>query len=161
MNRHLFDSSHRETYESAHSVVLAIFASHAQRQQQYLPGNQNSESSQASSKDSGSALGKQKSLFGQSFATRMLSNVLSSDNENRDVGPEGELSTITNQESALSATFVKRMVPFYASCLIDVSGISVFVSPSLLSSPGCCLMSGNYIYLILVGTVPLAYYRGS
>jgi len=29
---HLSDSAHRETYESAHSVVLAIFASYAQRQ---------------------------------------------------------------------------------------------------------------------------------
>ncbi|OBZ71175.1 hypothetical protein A0H81_08652 [Grifola frondosa] len=28
---HLSDSSHRETYESAHSVMLAIFASHARR----------------------------------------------------------------------------------------------------------------------------------
>ena len=27
--RHLFDPSHRETYESAHSVMLSIFASHA------------------------------------------------------------------------------------------------------------------------------------
>ena len=25
--RHLYDSSHRETYESAHSVILSIFAS--------------------------------------------------------------------------------------------------------------------------------------
>ncbi|KAL6301960.1 hypothetical protein BKA93DRAFT_827783 [Sparassis latifolia] len=28
---HLFDPSHRETYESAHSVMLAVFASHAQK----------------------------------------------------------------------------------------------------------------------------------
>jgi hypothetical protein len=26
-SRHLYDSSHRETYESAHSVILSIFAS--------------------------------------------------------------------------------------------------------------------------------------
>ncbi|KAF9010153.1 hypothetical protein BDQ17DRAFT_1299826 [Cyathus striatus] len=31
---HLFDPSHRETFESAHSVVLTIFASHAQKIQQ-------------------------------------------------------------------------------------------------------------------------------
>lgn len=30
--RYLTDPSHRETFESAHSVVLAIFASHAQQQ---------------------------------------------------------------------------------------------------------------------------------
>ena len=29
--RHLHDASHRETFESAHSVVLAIFAAHAQK----------------------------------------------------------------------------------------------------------------------------------
>ena len=29
--RHLDDPSHRETYESAHSVVLAIFVAHAQK----------------------------------------------------------------------------------------------------------------------------------
>lgn len=29
--RHLFDPSHRETFESAHSVVLGIFAAHAQK----------------------------------------------------------------------------------------------------------------------------------
>ena len=27
LSRHLYDSSHRETYESAHSVILSIFAS--------------------------------------------------------------------------------------------------------------------------------------
>jgi len=26
LSRHLYDSSHRETYESAHSVILSIFA---------------------------------------------------------------------------------------------------------------------------------------
>ena len=31
LSRHLWDPSHRETYESAHSVMLAIFASHAQK----------------------------------------------------------------------------------------------------------------------------------
>lgn len=29
--RHFFDSSHRETYESAHSVMLSIFAAHARK----------------------------------------------------------------------------------------------------------------------------------
>lgn len=30
-NRHLNDPSHRETFESAHSVMLAIFAAHSQK----------------------------------------------------------------------------------------------------------------------------------
>lgn len=29
--RHLFEPAHRETYESSHSVVLAVFSLHAQR----------------------------------------------------------------------------------------------------------------------------------
>lgn len=29
--RHLNDAGHRETFESAHSVMLAVFASHAQK----------------------------------------------------------------------------------------------------------------------------------
>ena len=29
---HLDDASHRETYESAHSVILAVFAAHAHAQ---------------------------------------------------------------------------------------------------------------------------------
>lgn len=34
------DPSHRETYESAHSVVLAIFASHAQTTSSYTDDKQ-------------------------------------------------------------------------------------------------------------------------
>lgn len=117
-------------------MVLAIFASYAQRQQQYLPGNWTSESVQALPKDSGSTLGRQKSLLDQSCITRMLSSVISSDNENRNVGPEAQFSTSTNQESVLSATFVKRMIPFYASCLIDVSVISSFVD-TFYALPRC------------------------
>ena len=30
--RHLWDPSHRETYESAHSVMLAVFSSHVRNQ---------------------------------------------------------------------------------------------------------------------------------
>lgn len=35
ISRHLSDSSHRETYESAHSVLLAIFASYAQNSREH------------------------------------------------------------------------------------------------------------------------------
>ena len=31
MHRHLSDTNHRETFEPAHSVVLGIFAAHAQK----------------------------------------------------------------------------------------------------------------------------------
>lgn len=34
-HRYLYDSSHRETFESAHSVILSVFASRAQRLQRH------------------------------------------------------------------------------------------------------------------------------
>ena len=48
--RYLYDSSHRETFESAHSMILSVFASRAQRLQRhpesltphYRPGRVNS-----------------------------------------------------------------------------------------------------------------------
>ncbi|KAF8904131.1 hypothetical protein CPB84DRAFT_1814520 [Gymnopilus junonius] len=107
---HLSDPSHRETFESAHSVVLAIFASHAQRQQSYPAGTQISDDSETPSRSS-----------------KILAGVMNSDNGVKNVGPETESHsrvTATGDQSGLSAAFVKRMVPFYASCLIDVSVLS-------------------------------------
>jgi hypothetical protein len=69
--RHLSEDSDRETFESAHSVILAIFASHAQRQQ------------------------RQSAVLAKSHVN--LQSVYSEDID-----------------------FVKRMVPFYARCLIEV-----------------------------------------
>jgi hypothetical protein len=60
--RHLSDASHRETFESAHSVVLAIFALHAQK-------------------------------------------------------------SASQQEGG----FTRKIVPFYATCLIDVRGSCLFL----------------------------------
>jgi hypothetical protein len=58
---------------------------------------------------------------------RVLAGVLTSDSESKNAGPEGEVaakSPITRREAAVSATFVKKMVPFYSRCLIDVSDLS-------------------------------------
>jgi hypothetical protein len=63
---HLNDASHRETYESAHSVILAVFAAHARA---------------------------------QSDTTTVL-------------GVKGK--------GTLQATFVEKIVPFYAQCLLEV-----------------------------------------
>ncbi|KDR82333.1 hypothetical protein GALMADRAFT_58520 [Galerina marginata CBS 339.88] len=127
---HLSDPSYRETYESAHSVVLAIFASHAQRHSQDISGNRVSEPSEVSSKRANKYLGK---LLDQNFATRMLSGMVNSEGEGKNVGPEGELARTSsaNEESALSASFVKRMIPFYASCLIDNSVDGKLNTPQL------------------------------
>lgn len=64
---HLNDASHRETYESAHSVILAVFAAHARA---------------------------------QSDTTTVL-------------GVKGK--------GTLQATFVEKIVPFYAQCLLENS----------------------------------------
>lgn len=69
--RHLSEVSHRETFESAHSVILAVFASHAQQQQR------------------------------QSVVVSDRVDLLSAYSEDND--------------------FIKKMVPFYARCLIEVS----------------------------------------
>jgi hypothetical protein len=94
--RHLSDSSHRETYESAHSVILSIFAFHAQRQQH--TGN-------TKTTNAGEGDNKHSSEDGRVF-TPPISNPLREEAE---------------EESAVDlANFVERMVPFYAQCLIEV-----------------------------------------
>ena len=40
MRSHLYDSSHRETFESAHSVMLSIFAANADKPHSPLVVNQ-------------------------------------------------------------------------------------------------------------------------
>jgi len=104
---HLSDPTHRETYESAHSVVLSIFASYAQRQQQCLSGNRITRRNQTLSNKS-----KHKQ---QNLATKLYSAV---------IGPEASIQS--EDESSLSATFIQRMIPFYSSCLIDVSAPTHF-----------------------------------
>ena len=97
-------------------MILAIFASYAQRQQQPLtsgnrplsdrppqPSSSSSSPLANAGPNSNGALGKQKHV----------SDVIHSDAESKDLGSE--------EESRLSETFVKYMVPFYAKCLIDVS----------------------------------------
>ena len=99
--RHLSDSSHRETYESAHSVILSIFALHAQRQQH----------------------------TGKTESTNLPSGALNAERgDNKQGSEDGTVLTSishplreeTEEESFDLAKFVKRMVPFYAQCLIEV-----------------------------------------
>ena len=118
--RHLSDSSHRETYESAHSVVLSIFAFHAQRQRH----------------------------ASKTKAINLLSGVLNAGGGNNKHGPEdGRVFTpISNplgeeaeeEESVDLADFVKRMVPFYAQSLIEVGVFLFLISYLMLSWFSCC-----------------------
>ncbi|KAJ3512387.1 hypothetical protein NLJ89_g3553 [Agrocybe chaxingu] len=133
---HLSDPSHRETYESAHSVILAVFASHAQRQQQYLAGARSSEPIPATSSDPKmvSLSAKQRFLSDQGYASRVLSGVIDSTKLSKNVGTEGGSSSkkaYGNDDVALSAKFVERMVPFYAKCLIDNSMDGKLNTPQL------------------------------
>ncbi|KAF8817202.1 hypothetical protein BYT27DRAFT_7205062 [Phlegmacium glaucopus] len=120
---HLYDPSHRETYESAHSVILSIFASHAQRQH---TGDSVSDSS------------TQTSPTIPNSGTRVLSGVLDAGGD----GPkdEGTFTSIipisdshreAKEESIVAANFVKRMVPFYAQCLIENSMDGKLSTPQL------------------------------
>ena len=126
-NRHLSDPSHRETYESAHSVILAIFAAHAQRQQQHLAGDDSSGLLRNASKNPvSSTANKAKYLTDQQCKVSLLSAAMKCDDEtkSKNVGTGGEGSVrqpITDNEAVVSATFVQRMVPFYSKCLIEVS----------------------------------------
>ncbi|CAA7269122.1 unnamed protein product [Cyclocybe aegerita] len=133
---HLSDPSHRETYESAHSVILAIFASHAQRQQQYSTGARSSEPIPATSSEpkTVSLSAKQRFLSDQGYASRVLSGVIDSTKLSKNVGTEGESSSKKanrSDDAALSAKFVERMVPFYAKCLIDNSMDGKLNTPQL------------------------------
>ncbi|KAG6819776.1 hypothetical protein H0H93_008783 [Arthromyces matolae] len=82
---YLSDPSHRETYESAHSVMLAIFSSHAQHSQSndHLPVNAGHLTKDSESKNS----------------SRTSSQIASQD----------------------IASFVHRITPYYAQCLIENS----------------------------------------
>ena len=121
--RYLSDPSHRETYESAHSVILSIFASHVQRQQ--YTGNSISDFSAQTSPTTATIVRNTPSR-----RTSVISGVLNAGGDNKH-SPEDERAftsavPISNshkeaeEESLVSANFVKRMVPFYAQCLIEV-----------------------------------------
>jgi len=91
VSSHLFDVAHRETFESAHSVVLTIFSSHAQRLQ--VPAIP----------DDGCSVGD---------VVTMLQGKKNRDALSVGNGPQDD------------TTFVQRMVPFYADCLIKVCRFS-------------------------------------
>ena len=118
-SRHLFDPSHRETYESAHSVILSIFASHAQHQQH--TGDSISDTSTQTSPATATNV-----CNIPNNGTSVLSGRLNTGDDNKH-GSEDERAfiSISNshkeaEESIVAANFVKRMVPFYAQCLIEV-----------------------------------------
>lgn len=129
MFRHLSDSSHRETYESAHSVILSIFASHAQRQQ--YTGTSISDSSTQTSPTTAATFVRN---FSSRHTSKLLSGVLNAGGDHKH-GSEDErafASTISRreveEEFVDSGNFVKRLVPFYAQCLIEVGVTVMFLS---------------------------------
>lgn len=142
--RHLSDPSHRETYESAHSVILSIFASHAQRQH---TGNNISDSSTQTSPTTATIVPN----ISNNNRTRVLSGVLNAGGDSKH-GLEDERDFTTTiipisnshkeveEESAISVNFVKRMVPFYAQCLIEV-GVLCFTNSGHVFPLTCSAMS--------------------
>ncbi|KAF5374139.1 hypothetical protein D9615_008886 [Tricholomella constricta] len=97
---YLSDPSHRETFESAHSVVLSIFASHAQQQQ---PGHQ-------------IGLG----LPAVHNRRQIAPEAQHESRHPNEVTAHG--TSASTETSVLDSTgFVHRMVPYYAQCLIENS----------------------------------------
>lgn len=118
--RHLSDPIHRESYESAHSVILSIFASYSQRQQQLLAGNDASENN--------GVTGKQDIVGDPQFGTRIFSGLINTGGVIKKSGTESEtLSKPEIDKSSSIFRFVERMVPFYANCLIDVSVLCLYI----------------------------------
>lgn len=112
ISRYLTDSSHRETFESAHSVVLAIFASHAQQQQTSHPLRLPETSNRLEANHN---LTLSTELSGRLRGARDYQL------------PESSATSSANPEDG-QATFVQQTIPFYAQCLIKVS--SSFVTSS-------------------------------
>ncbi|KAF8073411.1 hypothetical protein FPV67DRAFT_1477676 [Lyophyllum atratum] len=95
---HLSDPSHRETYESAHSVVLSIFASHAQQDQ---PGHL-------------LQLGLPASADRRQIARE-------TEHESREPKEVAAKRSSSSTEALGLTGFVHRLVPYYAQCLIENS----------------------------------------
>ncbi|KAJ3574471.1 hypothetical protein NP233_g1749 [Leucocoprinus birnbaumii] len=93
---HLSDPSHRETFESAHSVILSVFASHAQRQQRCSEA-------QTSHPIHGKPHDENSQTDNIGFIPRNLE----------------------------SSDFVRKMVPFYAHCLLENSADGRLSTPQL------------------------------
>ncbi|KAF7767893.1 hypothetical protein Agabi119p4_7136 [Agaricus bisporus var. burnettii] len=109
---HLSEVSHRETFESAHSVILAVFASHAQQRQR------------------------------QSVVVSDRVDLLSAYSENND--------------------FIKKMVPFYARCLIENSAEGKLITTQLRMAYSalvrCASASGLNVDTVPVEASTLAWY---
>ncbi|EAU85803.1 hypothetical protein CC1G_05020 [Coprinopsis cinerea okayama7 len=130
---HLSDPSNRETFESSHSVILAIFASHAAQQHQRRSLLQTSGASCPPS-----------SLFARWSRWRNTRRGLRNSRQS-----EEEEQTIA-VERGFSTELVQRMVPFYAKCLIENS------TEGRLSTPQLCMA-----YSALVRSACACGYAGS
>ncbi|KAF5360391.1 hypothetical protein D9756_004582 [Leucocoprinus leucothites] len=93
---HLSDPSHRETFESAHSVTLSVFASRAQRQQR------------------------------RSETPASPIDYNKSSEETSHPGDSG-----LTPRSLVNSDFVKKMIPFYAHCLLENSADGRLSTPQL------------------------------
>ncbi|TFK24406.1 hypothetical protein FA15DRAFT_669639 [Coprinopsis marcescibilis] len=111
---HLYDASHRETFESSHSVILAIFASHAQQHQQ--PHGREDETEQSESPLTWlNKARKRTRLTGQQLRERAKGDA------EMNTAAGASKPNIGPLRRGISTGFVQRMVPFYARCLIENS----------------------------------------
>lgn len=121
--RYLTDSSHRETFESAHSVVLAIFASHAQQQQ------------------TGLSLTIGLPITSNRLEANAILKSSTESNDRRGDARDYQVPEISatrpptpGNETHDSATFVQQTIPFYVQCLIKVSSclsVRIHATPAL------------------------------
>ncbi|KAF9465773.1 hypothetical protein BDZ94DRAFT_1159342 [Collybia nuda] len=114
---YLTDSSHRETFESAHSVVLAIFASHAQQQQSGLPPR--IELPETPNHLEANAISKPKD------------DRLKDARDYQVPGTPVTRNPTPDKETYDSANFVQQTIPFYTQCLIENSGDNKLSTPQL------------------------------
>ena len=125
IHSHLYDSTHRQTYEFAHSVILAILAWHAQgqQQQQLLAGNHNSGPCQPSTKVSLSDNARNLKYLNDHHMTRAASKPEQLNETDAYEGTMISRESNYEDESIISAKFMQSLVPFYAKCLIEVSAL--------------------------------------
>lgn len=118
LTRHLNDSQHRETFESAHSVILAIFASHAAQNYQRSGGLDASPTAEPGATQTMATSPFAWLKFVKGNKLRTLKERTSSSGSPEEVP---EMNTVLPDAGASPNDFVRRMVPFYASCLLQVS----------------------------------------
>ncbi|KAJ2926403.1 hypothetical protein H1R20_g10695, partial [Candolleomyces eurysporus] len=139
---HLFDASHRETFESAHSTVLAIFACHAQQQQQLqqsqrsypaqcLDGNGDSADAMFAWFNKVRSMSPGQQLRDRAAAESDRSGPSSSESRGRSNAHPRSKKRGGPKKTMISTEFVKMLVPFYAGCLVDNSVDGKLTTPQL------------------------------